>query len=102
MKSASYRSASVTASFADLVERLAVGFHARPHGDGELQVSDGAGSLAGAGAGEGQSEVRVVVDGGDLDGFRALPSGPGGPAREAAGPSGGLASRSLGRPRPPG
>src|SRR6266511_2779369 len=46
------------------------------HGDGQLEVRDGAGSLARPLAGQGQREVRVVVHGVDGDGLGELPAGP--------------------------
>src|SRR5438309_10846863 len=95
MKSASYRSASFTWSLADLSQRLAIGFDARAHGDGELQVRDGPRALACAGAGEGQPEVRVVVDRIELYGLGELPASPSRPAGKVERTAERLPDRSL-------
>src|SRR5438067_645046 len=95
MKSASYRSASVTGSFADPGQSLPIRIDAGTHGDGELQVGDGPGPFARSRAGEGQPEVRVVVDGIDLHGLGELPASSSRPAREVQGPTEGLADRTL-------
>src|SRR6266511_2938065 len=72
------------------------------HGDGQLEVRDGAGSLTRPLAAQGQREVRVVVHGVDGDGLGELPAGPRGAPAHEQGATQGLADRGLLRLHEPG